>query len=342
MLLRSNLLSTALLAWFALSLAAQEPQKLDPENPTVQQRAEALLARARTLSDIRAKDAPAFHLKATFAFIGDNLDPVEGTYTETWVSDAQWRRETVIGNLRQIDVAGPDKHWLVYPDGFPEQASALATLMAFLPPASLQLEFAYIRERAAGDVTAECAFSRPVIQSMQFVFCFGKKSGVLLERIDPEKRPRNLVNSICEYGTFRKFGDYTFPREARCFEDRHKKISASVVELSLEPPMDPALFDPPAGAIEVGRCFGKREAPSLPIDELEFPGLDPERIAWLRIWFVVDVKGKAQDLRVLHSASKTSNAKALDTVRNWRFKPGTCDGKPMWMTMTMEIPSTPR
>jgi len=342
MRLRSNLLSTAFLAWFVISLPGQEPQKPDAEKPSVQQRAEALLEHARHLSDIRAKDAPAFRLKATFSFIGDNLDPVEGTYTETWVSDSQWRRETVIGNLRQIDVAGPDKHWLVYPDGFPEQANVLPSLMAFLPPASLELEFSYIRERAAGDLTAECAFTRPVIQSLQFVFCFEKKSGVLLERIDPEKRLRNVVSSTCEYGTFRKFGDYAFPREARCFEDRHKKISASVVELSLEPPMDPALFDPPAGAIEVGRCSGKREAPSLSIDELEFPGLDPERIAWLRIWFVVDVKGKAQDIRVLHSASKVSNAKALETVRNWRFKPGTCDGKPMSMTMTMEVPSTPR
>ena len=33
---------------------------------------------------------------------------------------------------------------------------------------------------------------------------------------------------------------------------------------------------------------------------------------------------------------------ALDTVRKWRFKPGTCDGKPMSMTMTIEIPSVPR
>ena len=57
--------------------------------------------------------------------LGDNLDPVEGTYKETWVSDSQWRRETVIGNPRQIDVGGSDMHWLASSDDFPEQANAL-------------------------------------------------------------------------------------------------------------------------------------------------------------------------------------------------------------------------
>ncbi len=334
---RAIFLPIALLASLAISLLAQEPPK-----PTVQERAEVLLNRARRLSDIRANDAPAFHLRATFSFTGDNLDPVEGTYTETWVSDTQWRRETVIGNLRQIDVAGPGKHWLLYPEGFPEQAGALPGLMAYLPSASLKPEFAFIRERTGTDVTAECAYSRPVIQTLQFVFCFEKRTGALLERAYPEKRPRNVVLASCDYGTFRKFGDYAFPREVICYEDRHKKIAASVVELSLEPPMDPALFDPPAGSIELGLCSGKSERPSLSINEFMLPGVDPERIAWLRIWFVVDAKGKAQDVRVLRSADKESNAKTLTTVRSWHFKPGTCDGKPMPMPMTLEIPSTPR
>ena len=339
---RAILLPIVLLSWLASSMPAQEAEKPALPAPTVQERAEALLERARHLSDIRAKDAPAFRLKATFSFVGDNLDPVEGTYTETWVSDSQWRREAVIGNLRQIDVGGSGKHWLASPDEFPEQANALPSLMVFLPPASLDLAFAFIRERTASDVTADCAFSRPVIENLQFVFCFEKKSGVLLERVSPEKRPRNIVRTACDYGTFRKFGDYAFPREVVCFEDRHKKISASVVELSLEPPMNPSLFDPPAGAIEIGVCSGKSMPPRLSINEFALPGLDPERVAWLRIWFVVDIKGKPQDIRVLRSAAKSSNAKTVATVRNWRFKPGTCDGTPMPTPLTMEIPSTPR
>jgi hypothetical protein len=339
---RVTLLWIALPTLLSISLWAQAPQQPDPPKPSVKERVEALLERARHLSDIRSPDAPAFRLKATFSFIGDNLETVEGTYTETWTSNSQWRRETIIGNLRQIDVGAPGKHWLLYPDGFPVQANALPSLMAFLPPASLELDYSFIRERATPHLTAQCAYSRPVIENLQSVFCFEKTTGVLLERVFPEKRSRNNVVSSCEYGTFHGFGQYTFPREVVCFEDRHKKISANVVELTLEPPMDPALFDPPHGSIELGICSGKTVAPTLSMNEFMIPGLDPEHVAWLKIWFVVDIKGKVQDLRALRSAAKNSNAKTLASVRNWRFTPGTCDGRPMPMQLTLEIPSTPR
>jgi hypothetical protein len=62
MSLRRMLLPIALLYWFAALLPAQEPQKPGAQTPTVQERAEALMERARHLSDIRAKNAPAFRL----------------------------------------------------------------------------------------------------------------------------------------------------------------------------------------------------------------------------------------------------------------------------------------
>jgi hypothetical protein len=79
MRLRRTLLSIAFIAWLAPSLPAQEPETPTVPAPGVQERAESLLERARLLSDIRAKDAPAFRLKATFSFVVDNLDTVEGT-----------------------------------------------------------------------------------------------------------------------------------------------------------------------------------------------------------------------------------------------------------------------
>ena len=307
----------------------------------VQARAQSMLQRARQLSDIRSSGAPAFRLTATFSFVGNDLETVHGTYTETWISDSQWRRETVIGDRHYIDLAAPGKHWLVFPDAFPTQASKLPTLMSFLPPASLDLVFDSISERSNPYVTAECAFTKPTAQNAHFVLCFEKKSGVLLEKGFPEKRPRNLVNLNCEYGTFQKFGDYAFPREVDCLEDRHKSITANVVELTLEPPNDPALFDPPPGAIDLGHCAGKAVPPTLIGSGIVMPGLNLEEVAWLSVWFVVDEKGTPQNLRVLRSVDKHAHDNAWNAVRNWRFKPGTCDGKPMPMPLTVEIPFTP-
>jgi len=73
-----------------------------------------------------------------------------------------------------------------------------------------------------------------------------------------------------------------------------------------------------------------------------FTDLDPSRLSWLTIWFVVDGKGKVQNLRVLRSSGKASYENSLNAVRRWQFKTGTCDGKPIAMPLTMEIPATPR
>jgi Gram-negative bacterial TonB protein C-terminal len=201
--------------------------------------------------------------------------------------------------------------------------------------------FDSIKERAAADVTADCAFTRPLTDNVRFAFCFEKESGVLLEKVFPEKRPQNLLNLSCEYGRFQKFGDYIFPREVDCLEDRHKSITATVVELSIEHPIDPALFDPPPGAIQLGHCSTKVIPPARYVNGIMSPWLDPEDVAWLSVWLVVDEKGKPQDLRVLRTADKHAHENAWNTIRNWHFKPGTCDGKPMPMPLTLEIPSTP-
>jgi hypothetical protein len=300
-----------------------------------------MLLHAQQLSDIRSPNAAAFRLKATFSFKGDDLETIQGTYTETWVSDSKWRRETVINDLRRIEVAGPAKSWLLSPDTFPERANQLPSLMAFVAPTSPQPDFVSITDTPAGDVVAECVFTKPVVQSQKIIFCFDKKSGVLLEKTSPEQRPKNVVSFSCEYGKFQKFNQYWFPREIVCFEDRHKTISANVVELSAEPSPDPTLFTPSPEAIELGRCSGKTVPPRYYDGAFVFPGgIDLEHAAWIHVWFVVDTKGKAQNIRVSHAGDNSSHENILKALRTWRFLPGKCDGKAMPMQMTLQLPST--
>lgn len=100
----------------------------------VQARAQAMIAKARQLSDIRAKSAPAFRLSVAFSFVEKGLDTVQGTYTETWMSEYQWRRETNVGDLRHIEIGGPAKRWASFSDGFPTEATRLSFLMNVPPP----------------------------------------------------------------------------------------------------------------------------------------------------------------------------------------------------------------
>jgi hypothetical protein len=332
-------LSVVCLAMLSSASLAQNPAAPDDHPEDVQTRADALLLKARQLSDIRSPNAPAFRLKATFSFTGLDLQKVEGTYTEVWVSNSQWRREMVIGDLRHIEVGGGDKQWLVDPDRFPPQANKLATLMSVLPPASRGFEFASITEREMRDVTTECVATKSLGANLPLTLCFEKRSGMLLEKVSPETRPQNVIIFSCEYGSFRKFGDYWFPRQVRCFEDRHKNISADVVELSIETPVDPALFDAPKDAIELGQCSGKIVSPVPPPLPIPPPGLQLESQRRIRLWFVVDAKGRPQYLKPVPPSRKDSNESVLNWVQHWNFRPGTCDGKPIPMPMTMDVPA---
>jgi hypothetical protein len=307
----------------------------------IQSRVQAMLERARQLSDIRSPAAPAFRLKASFSFVGDDLDAVQGTYTENWVSDSQWRRETTVGNLRYIEVGGPDKRWLSFPDEFPGRANKVASIMAVLPPASAELDFTSVSERTADRTVAECAFTRSVGPAPGSALCFEQKTGILLESAYPDRRPRNIVTFSCDYGDFRRFGTRWFPHESVCFEDRHKTITANVVELTIEPPLDPALFTKPSGAIELDRCSGKIISPTLESPRL-LPDLDSDRVLWVRLWFVVGKTGRPLNVKAVRAVNKAAYEKASNTVRAWQFNPGTCDGKPMLADITVEVPATPK
>jgi hypothetical protein len=109
--LRAALLPIAHLGLFAVTMFAQESPKPVVEKSGAQIHAEALMAKARHLSDIRAKNAPAFRLKTTFTFIGKDLEKAQGAYTEDWVSDSQWRRETVVKDFHHIEIGTLSRIW---------------------------------------------------------------------------------------------------------------------------------------------------------------------------------------------------------------------------------------
>ena len=307
----------------------------------VQSHAESLIARSRQLSDIRATNAPAFTLKADFSFTGEGLQTVHGTYTETWVSKTRWRRDVVVGDIHAITIGGVGKQWLTVPNGLPMQAEQLPLMMSAVPPDYGSLAFDFLRENHDQDLVVDCAFTKAPKNIERIAFCFDKGSGALLEKAFPERRPQSIILFSCEYGMFHKFGNYLFPRQIACFEDRHKTISADVVELTALSHPDPTLFEPRDDAVQVGSCQGKFDPPSVESSDWSAPD-NPDRIAWLQVWFVVDETGKPQHVRLLRSSSSKLQDSAIKSLRDFHFKSATCDGQPIPFGMMMEVPATPK
>jgi TonB family protein len=333
------ILSTAFAAVLTLSLSAQQSEKPSAPNSDIQSRAETLMAKARHLSDIRAKGATAFRLKATFTFVGKDLENMQGTYTEDWISDSQWRRETVVKDLRRIEVGTANRIWtLDNSKDFPEAAANLPNLMNMFHAAFATLEFDSITENTEQKPAEQCATTKPGSRQEQYRFCFDQKSGALLATLSPEFRPQNVTDYSCFYGIFRKFGDSWFPREMACFEDKHRQLEAKVEELSAELAPNATLFKPPPSAAERGRCSGTSAHPVPTLNpEPGYPTGFESKGSSVLLSLVVDTQGKPQDLQVSRSGGEEFDEAALATVQKWRFKPGTCDGEPMPMEVAVEV-----
>jgi len=301
-----------------------------PETPAqdVQQHAEALLNKARQVSDIRSANAPAFRLKATFSFVGTDLETVEGTYTEVWVSNVQWRREISAKDWRRIEVGNRSKLWQSdNTKAYPERAAGLTGLMKIFPPATSTFEFESVVDGTDPNVAAECAITKAGRRNEKHGFCFDKHSGVLLEKVSPYIRRNGMLDYSCSYAKFQKFGDFWFPRHVACSEGPHRAIEVNITELSPEPSPDPALFTPLSGFVELANCLGKSEDPAVisKIDPLPPDGAGDSSDVWVSV--LIDTKGVPQNLAVSRSGGKKFDEAALAGVRCWRFKPATCNGE---------------
>jgi len=304
-----------------------------------------MLKRARELSDIRASNAPGFRLTATFAFVGKDLEQEEGTYNEVWVSNSRSRREIVVKDLHRVEVVGPTRRWLLEGgDDFPDRAARVVTEIQFLPASDVKVDFASIQDHPEKDPPYECAITKHGSHQEASGFCFDKRTGILIESAFPELRPSKLADPLrpvehtCSYGSFKRFGNFWFPREMECSEDGHQEISLHVTELALESSPDLALFVPPAGAVELANCRGTLVPPkavSTPEPRLPSVTSNPSRVF---LSLIVDTKGHPQNVKVIDSGGeKGRNGTAIETAQAWRFKPATCDGEPVPSRLRLEL-----
>lgn len=332
---RPILLAISLPALLAVSSFLQQPQKPAIQKSDVQTHAETLMEKARHLSDIRSKGAPAFRLKATFSFIGRDLNTAQGTYSEVWVSSSQWWRETVVNNVRRVEVGGPNRRWFLDNNlDFPETATRVPDLLKLFPASNLNLDF--VAPDTTGANTAECTITKPGSRGEKYAFCFDKKTGALLQRVSPDIRPTNLVSYSCVYGIFRKLGDSWFPREMACFEDQHRKLEAKVTDLTYEPAPDADLFKPPPNAIQLADCQGQVVPPTPVTAPPPFQGFFQSGKSDAVTMSVI-IENNGRPYRVIKSGRKPSEELAWRTVSGWMYKPGTCDGEKLPMEIQVEV-----
>jgi TonB family protein len=341
-LLCVTVVALSTLATSALTTFAQESQKRDLSKAEIQTLAQADIDRARRFSDIRSPNAPAFRLKATFSFVGKDSKNLQGTYTEIWVSNSQWRRETVVDNLRRVEVGTRNRIWrLDNSNDFPNTAPPLPHLMNIFPVANADVVFESVADAPDAKIPEECATTKAGARQEKSRFCFDKKTGALLAEVSPHILPATVRDHFCFYGVFRKFGAFWFPREVACLENQKPDVEAKVEEINAEPSPDPSLFSPPTGADELGDCSGRSVRPhATSSPEPDFPLGVVSAESSITLSLIVDVQGKPQSVRVRESGGKGLDESALKALRKWRFTPASCDGEPMPEEIDVQINSS--
>jgi protein TonB len=76
-------------------------------------------------------------------------------------------------------------------------------------------------------------------------------------------------------------------------------------------------------------CLVRPVAISQPAPDYSDEGREKKVEGEVYLDFVVGLDGKTHDVRVTRSLGSGLDEKSIDAVRQWTFKPGTVDGKPV-------------
>lgn len=300
--------------------------------------AAALIDHAKQVSDIRADGAPAFRMRVTFKTIKQDGSMLEGSYTEVWVSKAQWRRETVLGDFRRTEVAAGRKRWLLDSTaGVPDYVAELLNLLTFDRFEAEAWKPRKIENREIKGLSVRCLETNPDFHGARSALCFDGSSGAVAAEIRPLPMETRIVDKACFFSDFQKFDSRVLARSYECDEDKQLRLQARIAEFMAQPAPDPALFGPLAGAKESVNCLGPIKHPTVVYQQTPIPPRTSGGSTVVMIGIVVGIDGRPHDLRVFSAPNNGFDQAALEAARQWKFKPATCGGEPVEVEIALEI-----
>lgn len=297
--------------------------------------AAALIAHAKQLSDIRAAGASPFRLKLDFKIIKDDGAEEDGTYTELWISNTQWRRETLLGDFRRIQIAAGRKVWLL------DSSTVAPPQMEDIPRISdvgrLRPEAWKSRKEAEDNGTDVRCLESNFKSLAKSELCFDKISGVLKAEITPLLVGGLRGERTCMHFDYQKFGEFMVARAHECDENKEPKIKAKVSQLTADPAQDSTLFVPPEGAKESLNCLSSIRPPKQvyapePTPPPHFTGSNMVTVS-----IDVGIDGATHNPKVISAPNHDYDEAAQEAVRKWRFNPASCDGEPVETKIAIEI-----
>lgn len=193
-----------------------------------------------------------------------------------------------------------------------------------LPPAGAK--FGRVEERKVNGRDAFC-FDRHGADGV----CIDASEPLLLDRGAGDKNKMEFF----DYGAA---GKQIFPRRVAIHKDLMSDLEVGDVAISFHP-LEDSLFSVPTDSIETGRCDGMKPPKAVFTPEPEFPEKarhDREQ-ATVLLCVNVGADGKVPQVKALSNTGNGFERNAEAAVRTWKFKPATCNGRPVGTEMTVEV-----
>lgn len=298
------------------------------------EQAAQLFQTAIKLSDIRTPNSPPFRLEAHITRKGQGT-VLEGEYLEIWASPRQWRREVTLGDDHFIQVADAtdEKHsWVVEPRthfGFAKQILDLAELEDLREEnANLKKIFPVTKD----GLQLTCIESKDEYGGRK-IACFDAGTGSL-QSVENSSRGTTWRRDYLQYGPV---GTNSFPRSIKSgFSDGDSFLELTVTKLLGEPQYDAATFSRPENSERRPVCARPEPPHVLREPDPVYPS-GQSGAPVVVVQMIVETDGRPRDVNVLKSQGQAFDNAAINAVRNWIFKPATCGGEALPMTVNIEV-----
>jgi TonB family protein len=161
--------------------------------------------------------------------------------------------------------------------------------------------------------------------------CFDAATSLLLHEGSGEKSRK-------EYSDYASFGASMYPQTVQIF--RENLAPFEVQQISITPAhLNDDVFKVPDNAVEVEGCDHEKPPEAISTPEPSFPkgAKDARQEAVTVVNALVSNEGKVISAQALGSDLYGFAQITVDTVKIWRFKPATCNGRPVAMEMNIEM-----
>jgi hypothetical protein len=301
------------------ALAAGSLQSADDDS--------ALLARCADHASLR-KEGP-FFLQASLTFTSGKKT-TSGDLRLFWMNESKWREEINLGSYHEVRVGGEAQVWRERKsDDLPQAIWQLRGLLSMdrnAIPGS-QESVGDVRNYKADTGETRCVQIVNGIWKSQREICIDPANLVIVH----ERETQQGITVERHYSDAKKAGARQFPAKW-ISKVGDAELVVRVDRLILRPPLPPELFTPLPTVRATPGCLVPDEPPELMRKvSPDFRSLNARAEGKSAIFFygTIEQDGSVSITKGLGNNDSWANQSAMEALRQWKYKPARCQGKPV-------------